>query len=366
MKVRHHDQRPTPSPHAPVQANQDAASAPRGASNGQIMIMFALFATAMFGVLGLAVDLGMSFAERRTMQNAADLGAIAGAREVARYSTTNKTNALTAVQQIVSGNKMSNAPTIEECFYRDASGVNVGGCGSNVPSTAIGVQVTVSETHPTYFIRVFPGAPSRVSTRATARAEVELMSNTVTTAAGSPFIICGFGTEIYGTGQTSSILLNNSTVNPNAVGKEFIVHDSQVAGCGLGSNDFKGLAEDRNNKPDNTGKGLNEYWNAQPGVHAGPTRTKVNAINGCGQNVDPNGCVMMIPVSSDAAHGYPSDKSGSQSKLYIVKVLAFKVRQCGSNCHTATLLDDYIAWGASEQGSWTRDSNGIVVIKLRE
>jgi len=346
------------------------------ASRGQILIMFAFFAAAMFGMLGLAVDLGMSFAQRRTMQNAADLGAIAGARAVARYSVTNKTNALADVQDVVAGNSMKNGNTIDSCRYRDAYGVNLVSCSAIVPPTAIGVEVTVSENHPTYFIRIFPGAPANVTTRATARAEVEALSSSAQTANGSPFIICGYGTQIYGSilpgsnlpgsNLPGSILLTDSTVNPLAVGQKFVVHGSQVAGCGLGSNDFKGLAEDRTNKPNNNGKSLNQYWNAQPGVHAGPTRTKVNAIGGCGLNIDPSGCVMMIPVASDDLHGHPADKSGSQSKLYIVKVLAFWVDQCGSNCHTATLLDDYTAWGDSVQRSWTRDSNGIIVIKLRE
>ena len=86
---------------------------PAGASRGQIMIMFAIFAAAMFGILGLAIDLGMSFAERRSMQNAADLGAIAGARAIARYTDSAKTKAQADVEDIVAGNGMDNAPRVE-------------------------------------------------------------------------------------------------------------------------------------------------------------------------------------------------------------------------------------------------------------
>ena len=49
----------------------DAGRAPRG----QILVMFALMLTALLGVLGLAVDGGVAFAQRRTVQNAADAAA---------------------------------------------------------------------------------------------------------------------------------------------------------------------------------------------------------------------------------------------------------------------------------------------------
>jgi hypothetical protein len=48
-----------------------------------------------------------------------------------------------------------------------------------------------------------------------------------------------------------------------------------------------------------------------------------------------------------------------------VKVLAFRVAECHSNCHTATLIDDYLAWGESDEDSWTRDAGGVAVVKLR-
>ncbi|MEA2583607.1 MAG: hypothetical protein QOF33_1692 [Thermomicrobiales bacterium] len=331
--------------HPPIEVEQ-------GASRGQIIVMFAFFVTVMFGLLGLAVDLGMAFAERRTMQNAADLGAIAGARAIVRYTTANPASAFADVQTIVSGNSMANAPTIDSCVYVNDSNANVGDCTSTVPASATGVRVTVSETHPTYFIRVIPGAPNSATTSATATAHVRLATNV---GSDGPFIVCGMGTEL-ASGGSVSILSNNSAVNPSAIGQTFEIHGPQIARCGLSNSSFKGLAD----QASNSGKALGEYWTADNGVKAGPTRVRVSGIEGCARNAaDPYTCVLLLPVATDN----PAPVSSNPRKFYVVKILAFRVASCGSNCHKGTLLDDYIVSGPNT-GGWTRDSGGVAVVKL--
>jgi Flp pilus assembly protein TadG len=344
--------------------NHQAASQPtpakvgdQKASPGQVIIMF--------GVLGLAIDLGMSFAERRAMQNAADLGAIAGARQVARYTASSPTSALSDVQTIVNGNHMNNTPTLKTCQYVDNYGSSVGSCSITVPSTAVGVTVTVSETHPTYFIRIIPGAPATVSTSATARAQVERLYRA---GMDGPFIVCGY-TSMLQSGGSMNILTDDNTVNPNAIGQTFQVHGPKIGSgsgqggdCGIASSSFKGLAD----QTANNGKELGEYWYGDTGTKAGPTRVKVQGIEGCAQNTpEPYNCVLFLPVSSNAAHGHPPIKSGSQRKFWIVKVLAFRISSCGANCHQGTLLDDYLSYGGAVTG-WSRDSGGVAVIKLTE
>lgn len=49
---------------------------------GQVLVQVALMVVVLFGFLALALDGGHFFAERRHMQNAADAGALAGAREI--------------------------------------------------------------------------------------------------------------------------------------------------------------------------------------------------------------------------------------------------------------------------------------------
>ena len=50
------------------------------ASRGQIIILVALFAVALTGMVGLSIDLGYTFAQKRSVQNAADSAALAGAQ----------------------------------------------------------------------------------------------------------------------------------------------------------------------------------------------------------------------------------------------------------------------------------------------
>ena len=57
-------------------------TASRGrASDGQIIVIFALGLVAMIAMVGLVLDGGSTFAQRRGQQNAADLAALAGANQ---------------------------------------------------------------------------------------------------------------------------------------------------------------------------------------------------------------------------------------------------------------------------------------------
>ena len=48
---------------------------------GQIIVIFALAAVAIIGMVGLVLDGGSTYAQRRGQQNAADLAAIAAANQ---------------------------------------------------------------------------------------------------------------------------------------------------------------------------------------------------------------------------------------------------------------------------------------------
>ena len=51
----------------------------RGAQRGQLLVLFALASVALIAMLGLVLDGGATYAQRRTQQNGADLAALAGA-----------------------------------------------------------------------------------------------------------------------------------------------------------------------------------------------------------------------------------------------------------------------------------------------
>jgi len=55
---------------------------------GQTLVLFALMSLVLIAGLGLVIDSGINYTERRTMQNAADTAALAGTRVIARQATT--------------------------------------------------------------------------------------------------------------------------------------------------------------------------------------------------------------------------------------------------------------------------------------
>lgn len=334
-------------------------------SRGQILILVAFLFVALIGALGLAIDLGYAFAQRRTVQNAADAGAIAGARAITKWSTTNNTvTALPDVQDIVDRNKMgSTNQTIETCEYVNDSDTAVGTCGSVVPATATGVRVTVRETHSTFFIHAVPGAPNTVSTKALAIAHVQAIQPG---NSDGPFIVCGSDTKLFGggNGNRMDILTSTGEINDAAIGQTFEVHSPQVSRCGLGDSSFKGIAA----QGGNVGKKLNQWWDGDTGTQAGPMREEVNGIQGCKIGTpEPYNCVMFLPIATNNPPGY---KDGSTPKFTIKAMGAFYVTSCGSNCHKGTLLGGYSVsppaglpdWTGSN--GWVRGGDGTVTVRL--
>jgi len=76
---------------------------------GQILVMVAILMTALLGFVGLVVDTGHLYAQRRQSQNAADEAATAGARD--RFYGGSKDAAITAARSNASGNGFNNNGT---------------------------------------------------------------------------------------------------------------------------------------------------------------------------------------------------------------------------------------------------------------
>jgi Flp pilus assembly protein TadG len=339
-----------------------------GANRGQVLILFAAFIVGLMGMLGLATDVGYALAARRTVQGAADAGAIAGARAMARYKTSAPTSAQADVNSLVASNKFgSYTPSVDSCEYIGAEFSVVGTCNQTVPSSAAGTRVKTKLTVDTFFIKVVPGAPKTVTVRGYAKARVQ---NASVSAPASPFIICGYrawdvtskpNTNSKNDGVNTDILADDSPmrISQAAVGKIFRVHDSQLklkgnAKCSIPSADWKGL----NDQAANVGKSVPGWLNYDNGTQAGPTREKVNGAEGCAANTqDPYNCVMLIPIAK------PSP-TPSNAQVYVVGYAAFKVTTVGSNTHNAQLLDDYIVTGGGATTGWCRDCGGPVVIRL--
>ena len=84
---------------------------------GQALIVLALAAIGIFGIVGLAIDGSAKFSDRRHAQNAADTAAMAGALELARGDTANWTNTAKNVadENGYDGNLVSNQVWVYYC-----------------------------------------------------------------------------------------------------------------------------------------------------------------------------------------------------------------------------------------------------------
>ena len=109
---------------------------------GQVMTLFALALTALVLGVGVVVDGGFAFAQRRVAQNAADFAAMAGTRIVGLEKTGRPVLA-TDVTRAIESVLEANGAELVTAQYVDASGNALGpveGAGS-IPERAFGVVV---------------------------------------------------------------------------------------------------------------------------------------------------------------------------------------------------------------------------------
>ncbi len=193
---------PTPAQEsAPAKAD---AKRTRHATRGQILILMAGAMVGLIGLLGLATDLGYGFVERRSMQNAADAGALAGAHTISKSDPAAPLTIIDDVRAAATANKVGGInPTVTSCLYVDDADESLGSCAQTVPPTASGVRVTVKETHNTFFLRIIPGGPTTMTTDASATAHTQQLA---TPPGDGPFLVCGVDTDTV-SGPNTDILL---------------------------------------------------------------------------------------------------------------------------------------------------------------
>lgn len=390
----------------------------RRPQRGQTLVFFALSGLVLLGALGLALDAGYDFGQRRAMQNAADAAALAGARAVSQNLTTAYSDALTAAQQNgltdtsrFTCNYISNAvpiATVASCTVGQAppSGLGISG-----------VQVTVGEQHPTFVFRALGIGSS--GTSATATAQVQVLSSL--DMGKAPFIVCGVNTMLNGPGNsTYSIFeLSGSTLSNGYPGvkeyqdttstyapryamphiqdgayyytyqngglvatgnnREFVIHGPQISFCNDTSSSWKGenLTTGIFTLPASgiygpfAPPGTSEYSSGSCSgwcdrqtltVNTG-TVTQITAtvagVQGCEKGGTLNNCVVVLPVVDDSGPGL----TGSNALLALRTFAAFYVVQINTNTHVGRLIENYPTIGQST-GNWSTSYTGPVVIKL--
>ena len=364
---------------------QDDITERLGAQRGQIIILFAMFSFVLIGMLGLAMDLGFAFSQKRTIQNAADAGALAGARIVALPLTDlrsiagvqGEVNEFAGIGDANTKNKMTSADqTIKECDYVDDDGVLIEFiCAEPVPATAKGVMVEVTETHDTFFIQVIPGARDTVTTTASAVANVRNFAGSMGNA---PIIVCGSHSAAVVSQEIDGIpgisidadipIWKDGNINPDAVGVTYRIHDEQLwkmpatgnsaartaADCGQKDDkgaDFKGV----NEQGFNAGKKPGDYFKIGNGNQVGQVQTAIEGTQGCKSGSAPSNCVAILPIATN-------ETGGTKDQVKVVGWAAFLITKVG-NSHNGKLLSNYILSTASTD-DWTRDDTSPVVIRL--
>jgi Flp pilus assembly protein TadG len=120
----------------------------------QIVPLFALGLLAFLALVGLVIDGGTLYLQRRTAQNAADAAALAGARALQQSSTQNTGTIADAICTYLGSNAFGTVPTATAYFVATNGTTNLGpitfnpGCtaspSSFIPNGASGVHVDVT------------------------------------------------------------------------------------------------------------------------------------------------------------------------------------------------------------------------------
>lgn len=144
---------------------------------GQIIVLFALTATAMLMIAGLVIDGGYALAQRRASQNAADMAALAGARVLASFvagDTVNGSdaNVRTSIDRTLAANGAPPATygATGSPAYFDINGNWLGFVGTGtVPAGAIAVRVETARSWQPFFLGLIGVASWDAGATATAR-----------------------------------------------------------------------------------------------------------------------------------------------------------------------------------------------------
>lgn len=338
---------------------------------GVTMIFVAICMVALMALVGLVIDGGNAYAQRRQMQNAADSAALAGANALQRYRQG--TSGATADKVLVdaratAGNNGAKTDASFMCrlVRLDADGDEIGTAAcpttsaGSIPSDAYGVRVTTSSDHETSFIRVV-GAES-FSAKAGAAALVRKAAPTA-----APFLVCANAA-----GHPAPLLLvidpldpDHAVINPAAVGMSYVVYGNDVKekssgrDCGNPSSSFRGLVD-----LDSAPFEIPGWWEADQGNKGG--HLLPNLAGGCGAEDDakikatPVGCEFALPLCLNG-----NEKPGNGFEMRCVASGRFRIVENHAPKNiTAEFLGGGIATGG--EGGGVPSAQDVVVIKLSE
>jgi Flp pilus assembly protein TadG len=354
------------------------------------MVLFALFLTAMLAGVGMAVDGGNMYAQRRAAQNAADAGALAGLADLAR-AVSGSTITSANVDTDVTSNASANAgTTIGETTvtttwnFIDNAGTNLGTTLNTGTNT--GVSVRVQKTFPTFFLQILPTLQS-LTVAGTARAQLQVV------AGGSgPFLVCATGiSENADPIQLFNITPNPPQINPLAVWRTpgpglntptppvLLVHESQLdldgGNCGYGSQ-FKGTTDQVSPQCSS----VPCWMEGNNGNTNNPLRVTLAGVTNCTIALLDAGttCMTVLPIitpdsiaSAVCPGAAPSDPS--TTPVCVKTFGVFEIMgpssppsNCNSNCHKAKLKGAAVVSDPVAGVPYTPGAGGPLIVRLSQ
>ena len=318
------------SPTTRIHREESAMRSRRGrdGERGQILILFAGGLITLILFVGLVVDGGNAFLNRRDGQNSADLGALAGTKKLADtwrqtggqsgvYAGTN------AYQAIATTMTANNCTTADNCTwtaryvgpragttFQDLGAVNPG--DTNIPGwnggfKAIGVKVDVTRTPRTYFLGVIGQSTWTVGTTATA------ITGRPASAPGGQLLPIAFVDPVQPLNLTTLYALTSGANGPGNFGWV----------SWTGSNSAGALATALCT-PNNPPFSLPAEFPGDPG------KTNASAVRACLEQWVDNGETVLIPIvyavdDPAAPAGCTTGGNGNNFTFCIKAIAAFKI-----------------------------------------
>jgi Flp pilus assembly protein TadG len=177
---------------------------------GQTFLLISIALVVLLGVSALAVDIGDLWTTRRLMQSAADAGAVAGADEIAIGGTSTAITA--AAKDAASHNGFADGGTRPGATNTITVAVHNPPTSGPYAANSNAVEVDVSQTQPTYFMKVLGMQTVPVSTTAVAVSlgsgscvySLDLIAPGATTVGGTATVTSACG--LYDNSSSSSAL----------------------------------------------------------------------------------------------------------------------------------------------------------------
>jgi Flp pilus assembly protein TadG len=265
----------------------------REGERGQILVLFTIAIVVIIGMLGLVLDGGSAFAQRRDEQNVADLAAIAGADAYLTSSGDKITAARNAANLIAQRNGyVTNA----------ATGVNVA-VDITVQASGASVKVSVTKPHANNFSTIL-GMPTW-GVSATATAQSALKPNGVLGAMPLLFNEAAFPNAICNE-QTEDCGPKIEVYQLPGTGNEDVPQDATqfnwTVFCTAGGNDCNAKADGVRNLMQNNGTDTVVYIDDEIGAFDAGTKTTLFDDEALGAHV---GETFPVPIVCSVNHNDP-------------------------------------------------------------